>query len=49
MPDANDLDLAEWREVIACIKDRLASDKFYFSERNRILRSALIRELRPVV
>jgi hypothetical protein len=41
MPDANDLSLEEWKAVVALIRRTIADDKFPFSERIRVLRSAL--------
>jgi hypothetical protein len=41
MPDANDLSLEEWKAVVALIRDKITTDKFPFSERIRVLRSAL--------
>jgi hypothetical protein len=46
MPDADDLSLEEWKAVVALIRDKITTDKFPFSERIRVLRSAL-EKLRP--
>jgi hypothetical protein len=41
MPDANDLSLEEWKAVVALLPQTIATDKFPFSDRMRVLRSAL--------
>jgi hypothetical protein len=43
MPDANDLDLEEWQTVVGLIRENISTDKFPFSDRIRVLRSALSR------
>jgi hypothetical protein len=43
VPDANDLSLEEWQAVIGLIRDKIDTDRFPFSERIRVLRSALMK------
>jgi hypothetical protein len=43
MPDANDLSLEEWKAVVALIRDTIATDRFPYSERIRMLRAALAK------
>jgi hypothetical protein len=43
MPDANDLSLEEWKAVVALIRDTIATDRFPYSGRVLVLRSALAK------
>jgi hypothetical protein len=43
MPDANDLSLEEWKAVVALLRQTIAEDKFPYSDRVRLLRSALAK------
>ena len=43
MPDANDLNLEEWREVVALIRRTVDEDKFPLSDGVQRLRSALAK------
>jgi hypothetical protein len=43
MPDANDLSLEEWKAVVALIRDKITTDRFPYSERVSVLRSALAK------
>jgi hypothetical protein len=43
MPDANDLSLEEWQAVIAALREKVATYKYPFSDRIRVLRRALAK------
>jgi hypothetical protein len=43
MPDANDLDLEEWRAVVGLIRETISADRFPLSDRIRVLRRALAK------
>jgi hypothetical protein len=43
MPDADELSLEEWQAIIAAVREKIATDKFPFSDRIRVLRRALAK------